>query len=244
MQPVSTAKTNVVQISTAEAAFRRVKPFIERAGENMMEAMTEIAIAFRGLPHGEKPAFCKKLNLSVSRVREIAIAAEAFPKKLEILKSTASPSISILDVGHFVEIGRTPDKTLRAAVDAGMFEPGKEVTVTQIRRLRKAGQVPDARTKAKSGMAKAKDDLDKAADKLKSAAVNLHSLVHFMQKVSATQADGLDAFKLVCAIEGIADAIGQFDSKTRSRAIEIIQGKRKRGLPLPKFGVRPASGSK
>lgn len=237
---VATGKRNVVIIQSAgERAYERVRPLIEAAKRDLIELAVAVGKEYRNLPKGERQVFCQKLGWSQGRIQAFAKVGEKFPAKQKVITSRRRDvCMDDLGVEHMLEISQTPDKTLEAAADAGMFD--KPVSKRDIIRLRKTGQIPQEKSKPKTGIAQAKGDLDKAADKLRGATVNLNRLVYFMQKHSATQASGLGAFKLVSAIEGIADAIGKFDGETRSRAVEIIQGKREPGLPLLKFGVRPA----
>jgi len=213
---------------------------------NIKEVADRVSKEYDKLPKLEKAVFAElvkeEYGWSRDRLSTFARIGRKFPEKKKIISSSNSTA-KIDETSTIVmeEIVRTSDKFLRIAVNAGLFE--NKVTGEDIRRFRRTGQLPTQTLKSKTGIAKAKDDLDKATAKLKGAAFNLRALVYFMQKHKATQASGLDAFKLVCAIEGIAAAISEFDSETRSRAIEIIQGKRERGLPLPKFGVRPARGA-
>jgi len=239
---MATGNRNVATIQSAgERAYERVRPLIETTRRNLIELAVAVGKEYRGLPKGERRVFCQKLGWSQGRIQAFAKVGENFPAKQKVITSRRRDvCMDDLGVEHMLEISQTPDKTLEAAADAGMFD--KPVTKRDIIRLRKTGQIPQEKPKPKPGIAQAKGNLDNATAKLKSAAVNIRKLVHFMQKHSATQASGLDAFKLVSAIEDIADAIGEFDDETRSRAVEIIQGKRERGLPLPKFGVRPACG--
>ena len=245
---ISQSKANVVQIgSEGERAYERVRPLLEKLKDDIRAAADAVSKEYDKLPKLEKAVFAARVKeeygWSRDRLSTFARIGREFPEKKKIISSSNSTA-KIDETSTIVmeEIVRTSDKSLRIAADAGLFE--NKVTGEVIRRFRRTGQLPREKSPSKTGIAAAQDDLEKAYEKLKGAAVNLHSLVYFMQKHNATQASGLDAFKLVSAIEGIADAISEFDVETRTRAIEIIQGKRERGLPLPKFGVRPAKGAR
>lgn len=232
--------------NTAEEAFERVKPLLDRLRDDTKAAANVVAKEYDALPKLEKAAFAEKVTAeygwSQERVRTFAQIGREFPSKQELIcRSSSCAKIDDLDPAHMEQIIRVDDDLLKKAAKQGMFD--RPVSVSQIKHLRKTGQLPTQKPQPKTGIAKAQDDLDKAVQKLKGAAVNLHSLVRFMQEHSATQAGGLDAFRLLSSIEGIAAVISDFDSETRTRAVEIIQGTRKRGLPLPKFGVRPARGT-
>ena len=232
--------------NTAEEAFERVKPLLDRLRDDTKAAANVVAKEYYALPKLEKAAFAEKVTAeygwSQERVRTFAQIGREFPSKQELIwRSSNCAKIDDLDPAHMEQIMRVDDDLLQKAAKQGMFD--RPVSVSQIKHLRKTGQLPQEKPMPKTGIAKAKDDLDKAYEKLKGAAVNLRSLVYFMQKHSATQASGLDAFRLVSSIEGIAAAISEFDNETRTRVVEIIQGNRTRGLPLPKFGIRPARGA-
>ena len=240
---MSTAKSNVVEIgSEGERAYQRVQPLLEKLKDDIRAAADAVSKAYDKLPKLEKAVFAERVKeeygWSRDRLSTFARIGREFPKKKALISSSNSTA-KIDETSTIVmeEIVRTPDKSLRIAVDAGLFE--NKITGEDIRRFRRTGQLPREKSTPKTGIAAAQDDLEKAYEKLNGAAVNLHSLVYFMRKHNATQASGLDAFKLLTAIESIAAAINEFDDETRTRAVEIIEGKRERGLPLPKFGVRP-----
>ena len=223
-----TTKTNVITIgSEGERAYERVRPFLEEAKKTVTKAVLAIAEEFQKIKaETEKRVFCDKLGWSRNRVSEFVTAAKRLPEKQRVLGLDASSRIYDFDIQHLVEIGKTPNKTLKAAVAAGMFDVDKTVRVGDIRRLRNTGQIPQEQTKpaSKTDFQKIKSLMDRAETHIRKASLNIAEITAIMEGAGITNAKGKEATALIKSFEKLCTKMATANPETSKRAFQILRG--------------------
>lgn len=221
---MATAKAVALNGSLGEQAYERVRPLIEKAKKNVTEALIAIGSEYAALPDAEKDVFCKRLGWSMNRVAEFATAAKRLPNIQKILGHERSCRIEDFDMQHIVELGRTPEKMIRLAADAGMFD--KPVTQRDIITLRKTGRIPEDKPKAKpqTDLQKIRALMVDAEGHMTRAALAVGKIVTIMYDSGITDAKGKEATALIQAFEKLCTEMASANPTTSKRAFAILRG--------------------
>lgn len=225
---MSTAKAVAVQGAAADQAFRRVKPLLDQLKNNIKKASELVAKEYAALPRLEKAAFAQRVQTeygwSRDRLSTFARIGREGPKKLRVISSRApATKIDDLDVTVMEEIVATPDSTLKAAADAGMFD--KPVTHRQIRNLRKTGRIPEDKPKpASTPLTKIRSLMADAENHMKKACWDIDRITSIMEDEGITDAKGKEATALVQTFQKLCTSMATANPETSKRAFAILRG--------------------
>ncbi len=226
---MTTGKLNVVSIATADAAFRRVKPLLDQLRDNTKEAASVVAKEYGPLPKLEKAAFAEKVKAeygwSQERLKTFAQIGREFPDKQALIsRSSTSAKIDDLDPGHMQQIIQIDNGLLKKAAKQGMFD--RPVSVSQIKHLRKTGQVPRPPTKPhpKTDIQKIKSLLVDAEQHMKRASLNIGEITAIMYDADISDAKGREATALIQAFEKLCTKMATANPVTSKRAFAILRG--------------------
>ena len=221
---------NVIQIGSGrERAYERVRPLLETLKDNIRVAASAVSKEYDKLPKLEKAVFAQRVKeeygWSRDRLSTFARIGREFPKKKALISSSNSTA-KIDETSTIVmeEIVRTPDKYLRIAVDAGLFE--NKITGEAIRRFRRTGQLPQPKQpkKPKTDLEKIKSLMVDAEHHMKRASLRIADITAIMEDSGITDAKGKEATALINAFEKLCTKMATANPKTSKRAFAILRG--------------------
>ncbi len=195
------------------------------AKRNLIELAVAVGKEYRGLPKGERQIFCQKLGWSQGRIQAFAKVGEKFPAKQKVITSRRRDvCMDDLGVEHMLEISQTPDKTLEAAADAGMFD--KPVSKRDIIRLRKTGQILKAKSEPipKTDIEELRALMVRAENRMRKTSLAIASITALMEDAGIRDARGKEATALIKAFEKLCTKMATANPKTSARAFAILRG--------------------
>lgn len=226
---MATAKAVEVQGATADQAFRRCKPLLDRLRDDIKKAAEIVAKEYEALPKLEKSAFADRIKgeygWSQDRLGRFARIGRDFPKKKELISSVSrTAKIDDLDTKHMELISGVDDSLLKKAASAGMFD--KPVTTREIETLRKTGRIPEDKPKAKptTDLQKVRALMEDAEGHIRRASLSVGKIVSIMYDADITDAKGKEATALIQAFEKLCTEMASANPKTSKRAFAILRG--------------------
>jgi len=219
---------NVVQISTADAAFKRVKPLLDKLKDNLWAVARVIAREYDVLPKLEKKTFAERVQHEYgwgkSALAEYAQIGREFESKKKVIASAAAdPKLDETSKKVMLEISRTPDATLKAAARAGMFD--NKVSEYDIARFRKTGQLPRPKiaSKPKTDLDKIRTAMVAAEIYITKASLKIGEITSIMEDGNITDAKGRETTALIRAFERLCTKMATANPTTSKRAFEMIR---------------------
>lgn len=222
------SKTNVVQIHTADAAFKRVKPLLDQLRDNIQAAAKACGDEYNALPDSEKAAFAEKISKtygwSQRRLQDFAIVQRKLPAKHKIISTRrAAPNLEDLSMRAAEELVRTDDALLRKAAARGMFD--KKVSSNDIRRLRQTGQIPAPKKEApKTDIEKLMAQIVIATECMDNAALAINRATRIMDETNVHSPRGKEVGKFTRSFEKLCASVATTLPATSKRAFAILRG--------------------
>lgn len=227
---MSTAKSNVVQISTADAAFKRVKPVLDRLQDNIKEARRVVGREYIALADNEKKSFRGQLadeyGWSDRRILEFARIEEKLDGKISVIDRGAARRTPLdeLSTRTLSQICGTPDEILAKGAKAGLFD--KPVTSEDIKRFRRTGKVQKAivNKAAKTDLGKIRAAMILAESHITKASLKIGEITSIMEDAGIADAKGREATALVKSFEKLCIKMATANPETSKRAFAILRG--------------------
>lgn len=218
---------NVVQIHTADAAFKRVKPLLDQLRDNIQAAAQACGDEYNALPDSEKAAFAEKISKtygwSQRRLQDFAKIQKQLPKKQRIISTLTSAPKQDFSTGVADELIKVDDKLLEKAARRGMFD--REVSVRDIRKLRQTGQIPSPKKAApKTDLDKIKKLMVDADYHMRMASLKIGDITAIMEDTGIRDAKGREATALVKSFEKLCTKMATANPATSKRAFQILRG--------------------
>ena len=219
---------NVVQISTADAAFKRVKPLLDRLRDDLKAAAGIVAREYDALPKSERAEFADKVTeeygWSRDRLQTFARIGREFPGKKKIIETRAGAcSIDETNTEVLGQIVSMPDEQLIQAAEAGLFSIG--VSKRQIIHYRKTGQLPAAapKTKPTTDLGKIRALMVHAELLANKLSLKIGEITSIMEDSNITDAKGREATALIRAFERLCTKMATANPTTSKRAFEMLR---------------------
>ncbi len=226
---MATSKSNVVQIATADAAFKRVKPLLDRLRDDIKAAADVVSREYDALPKLEKTGFAEQVEneygWSRDRLSTFARIGRDFPEKAKLISSRSSAiKIDETSTNVMTQIVRTSDEDLIKARDAGMFDV--KVSGDDIRRFRKTGQLPKVKeTPApKTDLQKIRAEMERATQHMQSARKCISNILAIMETCNVHDAKGRQATALIKEFEKLCTEMAAANPTTSERSFKILRG--------------------